>query len=303
MWAYNTSASAGQSYVVFGKAGGAAVDLSSLAAGVGGFVIVGELQNDISGDSPGTSVASAGDVNGDGFDDLIIGARAASDARSMAGKSYVIFGGDYLNYQGGQNILQDAFTGTTGNDSLSGTGSSDVVAGDAGDDVLTGNGGADRIYGGTGNDTIVINADNLMQLGSAGSGATVNGGTGLNTLKFDASALNISLDLSSFVVRANLADINHMDITGGGNNTLKVNLASVFDLADANVFNNLNSSLQAPQKAKQLMVTGNAGDTVNITDFSNWTDTTTSVTSAGHTYHLWTNANVELLIDQTIVVA
>jgi hypothetical protein len=36
-----------------------------------------------------SSVSSAGDVNGDGLDDLIVGAYNAS---SSAGKSYVIFG-------------------------------------------------------------------------------------------------------------------------------------------------------------------------------------------------------------------
>ena len=65
---------AGASYVVFGKAGGfdASFDLASLATGDGstGFVINGVAEQDKSG----VSVASAGDVNGDGIDDLIIGA-------------------------------------------------------------------------------------------------------------------------------------------------------------------------------------------------------------------------------------
>jgi hypothetical protein len=44
-------------------------------------------------DSSGWSVAGAGDVNGDGIDDLIIGAREATpDSRSRAGESYVVFG-------------------------------------------------------------------------------------------------------------------------------------------------------------------------------------------------------------------
>jgi hypothetical protein len=38
-------------------------------------------------DLSGSSVSSAGDVNGDGLDDLIVGAWSAN-----AGKSYVIFG-------------------------------------------------------------------------------------------------------------------------------------------------------------------------------------------------------------------
>jgi hypothetical protein len=68
--------------VVFGKAGGfaASLDLSTLD-GSNGFQINGEAAADRSG----YSVSAAGDVNGDGFGDLIIGAR-------YAGASYVVFG-------------------------------------------------------------------------------------------------------------------------------------------------------------------------------------------------------------------
>ncbi|MDZ7905312.1 MAG: FG-GAP repeat protein [Cypionkella sp.] len=47
----------------------AVIELNSLT-GTNGFQINGEVAGDLSG----RSVSSAGDVNGDGFDDLIIGA-------------------------------------------------------------------------------------------------------------------------------------------------------------------------------------------------------------------------------------
>ena len=77
-----TRSYAGDSYVVFGQAAGfpAAIDLATVAAGTGGFVIHGADADDYSG----TSVASAGDVNGDGFDDLIVGAPGA-DGPGRAG--------------------------------------------------------------------------------------------------------------------------------------------------------------------------------------------------------------------------
>jgi hypothetical protein len=60
----------GKSYVVFGKTSNTAVNLLDIAltSNNGGFVINGEASNDFSG----SSVSSAGDVNGDGLDDLII---------------------------------------------------------------------------------------------------------------------------------------------------------------------------------------------------------------------------------------
>jgi len=81
---------AGQSYVVFGSNSGfgAGLDLSTLN-GSNGFAINGIAAADYSG----ISVSSAGDVNGDGIDDLIIGARSADpNGISYAGQSYVVFG-------------------------------------------------------------------------------------------------------------------------------------------------------------------------------------------------------------------
>jgi Ca2+-binding RTX toxin-like protein len=79
----------GASYVVFGRAGGfpAVVNLSTLN-GSAGFQISGEAL----GDNSGGAVSGAGDVNGDGFDDLLVGARGADVAGVYSGASYVIFG-------------------------------------------------------------------------------------------------------------------------------------------------------------------------------------------------------------------
>jgi hypothetical protein len=83
---------AGESYVLLGKDGGlgATIDLGALASGRG-FTIFGD---DV-GDRSGRSVSSAGDINGDGYDDVIIGAYGADSVNNMrnnAGESYVIFG-------------------------------------------------------------------------------------------------------------------------------------------------------------------------------------------------------------------
>ena len=44
------------------------------------------------GDSSGTSVSNAGDVNGDGFADVIVGAPNAGPNGPSSGSSYVVFG-------------------------------------------------------------------------------------------------------------------------------------------------------------------------------------------------------------------
>src|SRR5262245_44481735 len=63
------------------------IDLSTLN-GTTGFRLSGASASDYSG----CSVASAGDVNGDGFADLIVGARQADPNGLQSGASYVVFG-------------------------------------------------------------------------------------------------------------------------------------------------------------------------------------------------------------------
>ena len=74
--------------VVFGRAAGlAGVDLADLAP-ADGFRLDGGSDYD----HAGASVAGAGDLNGDGFGDLLVGAPDDGTGGSNAGAAYVVFG-------------------------------------------------------------------------------------------------------------------------------------------------------------------------------------------------------------------
>ncbi|MEM9001941.1 MAG: Ig-like domain-containing protein, partial [Cyanobacteria bacterium P01_F01_bin.86] len=95
---------AGESYVIFGSSSigsNAPLDASDLD-GNNGFVIEGLARNF----SLGESVSGAGDVNGDGINDLLIGDPAATPdgASFTAGEVYVIFGSVGLGNSGSLDL-------------------------------------------------------------------------------------------------------------------------------------------------------------------------------------------------------
>jgi len=83
----NARADSGSTYVVFGKATTTAIDLNAL--GIQGYRVDGAG----AGHTSGYAVASAGDVNGDGRPDALVGAPTADyNGRTNSGSSYVVFG-------------------------------------------------------------------------------------------------------------------------------------------------------------------------------------------------------------------
>ncbi|MEH2345702.1 MULTISPECIES: hypothetical protein [unclassified Nostoc] len=139
----------GQSYVVFGSNGDfdAQFNLSTLN-GTNGFTINGIKESY----SLGTSVSSAGDINGDGIDDLIIGAPDASPNGELSGQSYVVFGSkggfdaqfnlSTLNGTNGFTINGTDIVDYSGR-SVSSAGD---INGDGIDDLIIGGGGSGESY-------------------------------------------------------------------------------------------------------------------------------------------------------------
>ncbi|MGK7897576.1 MAG: hypothetical protein AB4372_29155 [Xenococcus sp. (in: cyanobacteria)] len=94
---------AGKTYVIFGSNNlGSTIDLDNLNANQG-FVIQGESGGDLSG----FSISSAGDVNGDGLKDILIGAPKADPNEELnAGTTYVVFGQTNIGSSGTIELSQ-----------------------------------------------------------------------------------------------------------------------------------------------------------------------------------------------------
>ena len=131
----------------YGKTDTDTVELADIAQGIGGFVITTPKS---AGTGRGMGVTPAGDVNGDGFDDLVIGSTRlnSSNPTPPFGRTYVIFGG--------QEVSANALVGTSQADFLEGTSNADQIIGGQGDDSLIANGGADVLRGGAGDDILAI---------------------------------------------------------------------------------------------------------------------------------------------------
>ncbi len=100
------------------------------------------INGDQAGDHLGTSVAAAGDVNKDGFGDVIVGARAATVGDKKPGAAYVFHGGKEGVPEGNASSAKTTLTGVGDGDSFG------LAVASAGD--LNKDGFADVIVGASG---------------------------------------------------------------------------------------------------------------------------------------------------------
>ncbi len=135
----------GRSYVVFGGLGVGSSGVFSLSSltGANGFKLDGENIDDVSG----YSVSGAGDVNGDEYADLIIGAIGYPGSNDT-GRSYVVFGGPDVGSGGdialsslsgangfkldGENFNDRSGYSVSGAGDINGDGYADLIIGDQG---------------------------------------------------------------------------------------------------------------------------------------------------------------------------
>lgn len=162
------------------------------------------LQGPVATGHAGRVVAAAGDVDGDGFADLMIGAEQVDLGEvHSAGQVYVVRGDDLR--------ARVTMLGHSGTDTLIATGGfvSDALVAGRGDDTLLSDGGLDVLLGGQGDDTLTLANDRFFR---------IDGGHGHDTLTLVA---NVELDLSDPADRRVLG-IERVMLAPGGASALRL---------------------------------------------------------------------------------
>ena len=269
----------GSAYLVFGRANGFG---SAMSLGALGPTTGIRLDGGATYDRIGYAVSGAGDIDGDGFDDVILGAEnVAGPGGAYSGSSFLIFGRDFAGTVD--------LAGGDGNDVLianNGAAQPDILVGGRGDDVLTGDGGLDVLIGGQGDDELVVSDLSFRR---------VDGGTGFDELFFLQAGM---IDLAA--VRGRVRGVELFDIANGQANTLGVRLADILALGAQNIdaggttFDNV------------VVIEADAGemDQVNLAAADGWSEQA-SVTVDGDTFRVFTRNAVTLAIDNdaSVVIA
>jgi hypothetical protein len=325
-------ASAGRSFVVYGKATTTNVALTDVNNNIGGFAIVGQGAQDLSG----YSVGAAGDLNGDGLADLIVGAPGydAAHGSVQTGRSYIIFGSKTGAFAAGSAVDN---VGTSANDTLTSTGGQTLAGGSfsagTGNDTFIAS-GADVLLGGMGRDTFTVNASMITALqnnfgagGNTNQLAKIDGGAGIDTLRmggtgglgFDFSLVS-NTSVGNIEGASRINSIERIDLkTDTASNQITLRVADVLDMAGSNWANlNTLNTLGAGGwqnvstgttfsaggvKYHQVAIDGTSADRVNT---SGWTlQTTGKVRDANSivydVYLATSNAPAMMLVQQDIV--
>ncbi|WP_363319319.1 Ig-like domain-containing protein [Pseudomonas chlororaphis] len=150
-------------------------------------------------------------------------------------------------------------------------------------------------YGGDGNNTFNLATPTTL----SGSKAGIEGGGGLDILKLTGA--NVTLDLTKLPGKVSSVEV--FDITGIGNNTLNLSLTDVLENGAKDLF--------MTDDRVQLMVKGNLGDQVNLSDLLGADGMDTGdwgakgqMTSGGVTYNVYQHSGMdaELLVQQNVQV-
>jgi Ca2+-binding RTX toxin-like protein len=158
-------------YVVFGRAdvGPEGLD-ATIVDGDNGFRIAATGL-----DTGGWSIQAAGDINGDGVDDIVVGTPNEDTVHIILGHAATA-----VNWVG--TSARENHGGSPENDVLNGAGGNDYLRGLGGDDLLIGGAGGDILDGGDGSDTVGFGATVNAVTVDLAAGTSVGTGLGNDTL-------------------------------------------------------------------------------------------------------------------------
>ena len=251
-----------------GVTGDGLINLADLD-GQTGFVIAANEMANVSS----TAVSRAGDVNGDGFDDVLIGTPLYSPGRTgPVGTSFVVLGGNFTGSD--ETQIESQFKTTLA--ATQGATAVDILVGGRSDNLLTSDGGPDVLRGGSGNDILSFPDADFS------SKRRAVGGTGNDTLRLDGAST--TLDLTT-IPDNRIVDIEVIDLrssNGIGDSTLALSFQEVINLSSS---------------SNTLEVRRDSGDTINIGD--GWVQSSRR-TVASVTYDVFTQGIAELLIEDVV---
>lgn len=316
----------GSSYVVFGKSAGFdAVENVADLDGNNGFAIHGAAAGDRLG-----YVSSAGDLNGDGFSDLLIRAENADNNGIDSGSVYVIFGKssgfeaslDLANLPSGAGFRIDGlnagdrlgiqpnsdlgFTpGDLNNDgfddlmisSFSGSyvifGRSDFGGGEL--PTIPGTSGDDVLRGTAAAEIFEAGGGNDILIGRGGADV-FHGGAGVDQIKVtDLSFQSIDGGAGNDILHLDGKDL-HLDLTSVGDKIQGIETICIYGRGDNTLSLTADSVLNLSDTSNTLKLHGNAGDRVTALD-DGWIDGGVK----GY-YHSYTNDDAVLLVGANLAI-